>query len=399
MTDLLASASKDTISEGYLIKRAPEINSIEQNDPLNYFETSKINAKPLSIPEEQKKDPVIRKVMEWIEIGCTDDLTYASFELKKYHKHLMRLHMQKGILVRQFFDDIGKTSHSQVCVPKHLRKVVIYRIYNSPTGGHLGIVRTAKKFRKRFYFPGFSEYLIDYIKNCLSCSTLKRVTKNQLHPPLQPISSEQLFPGDMMQIDLVGPFQSPVHKYVLSGIDVLSKYLLAVPLTSAHAGTVAQALVSIFFQHSYLPTKILSDLGTSFVAELFHELSKLLEIQLEHASLKHPQTIGVVERSHAALKRILKLNTDEKWTTRYRYADLATFIHNTSYHSSIGCTPRSLFHGREPIKPMDLRFRSHALAEKELTSDSFVDLQDSLLEQFSHTKLRLLDAYPKYRTC
>ena len=200
----------------------------------------------------------------------------------------------------------------------------------------------------------------------------------------------------MMQIDLVGQFQSPVYKYVLSGIDVFSKYLLAVPLTSAHAGTVAKALVSIFF-YSYIPTKILSDFGTSFVAELIHELSKLLEIHLEHASLKHPQTIGVVERSHAAVKRILKLKTDEKWTTWYRYDDLATFIHNTSYHSSIGCTPSSLFHGREPIKPIDLRFRSHALAQKELTSYHLVDLQDSLLEQFSHTKLRLLDAYHKYR--
>ena len=66
LTDLLASASKDTISEGYLIKRAPEINSIQQNDPLNYCETSKINAKHLNNPKEQKKDPVIRKVMELI---------------------------------------------------------------------------------------------------------------------------------------------------------------------------------------------------------------------------------------------------------------------------------------------------------------------------------------------
>ena len=134
--------------------------------------------------------------------------------------------------------------------------------------------------------------MTDYIKNCLSFSTLKRVTKKQFHPPLQSISSEQFFPGDMMQIDLVGPFQLPVYKYVLSGIDIFSKYLFAVPLTSAHEGTVAKALVSIFFQHSYIPTKILSDLGTSFVAELIHELSKVLEIQLEHASLKRPRTIG-----------------------------------------------------------------------------------------------------------
>ena len=151
LNDLLASASKDTISEGYLIKRAPEINSIQQNDPLNYFDTSTANAKPLNIQEEQKKDAVIRKLMDWIENRCTYDLTYASFELKKYRKHLMRLQIHKGILMRQFFDDFGKISHSQVCVPKHLRKEVIYRIHNSPTGGHLGIVRTAKEFRKRLF--------------------------------------------------------------------------------------------------------------------------------------------------------------------------------------------------------------------------------------------------------
>ena len=132
---------------------------------------------------------------------------------------------------------------------------------------------------------------------------------------MQPLSSEQLFPGDMMQIDLVGPFQSPIYKYVLSGIDVFCNYSFAIPLTSAHAGTVAKALVSIFFQHSYFPKTILSDLVTSFVAKLLHELTNLLQIKLQHASLKHPQTIVVVERSHFAWKRILKLNTDEKWTT------------------------------------------------------------------------------------
>ena len=185
--------------------------------------------------------------------------------------------MQKGILVRQFLNVNGKNSQYQICVPKHLRKEVVYRIHNSPTGGHLGIVRTAKEFRRRFYFPGFTEFLTDYIDNCLSCSTLKRVSKRQLNPYLQPISSEQHFPGDMMQIDLVGPFKSSIYKNVLSGVDVFSKYLFAIPLTSAHAGITAKALISMFFQRSYIPKTILLDLGTSFVANLLHELTNLLE--------------------------------------------------------------------------------------------------------------------------
>ena len=84
-------------------------------------------------------------------------------------------------------------------------------------------------------------------------------------------------------------------------------------------------------------------------------MHELLEIQLEHASLKHPQTVGVVERSHSALKRILKLNTNEQWNDWFKYLQLAAFIRNTCYHSAIGCSPTVLFHGREPIKPLDLR--------------------------------------------
>ena len=211
----------------------------------------------MDIQTEQKKDPALRKFICWIQNGCNDDITYASFELKKYHKHLSRLQIQKEIMMHQFFDDVAKVPQYQNCIPKHLRKEVLYRIHNSRKRGHLDVVRTAQEFRRRFYFPGFSEFLTENIRNCLSCSTLKRVQNRQLHPPLQPISSEQLFPGDMMQIELVETFQSTIYKYSLSGIDIFSKYLFAVPLTSAHAANVAEAIllifssIAIFLRHFY----------------------------------------------------------------------------------------------------------------------------------------------------
>ena len=136
------------------------------------------------------------------------------------------------------------------------------------------------------------------------------------------------------------------------------------PLTNVRADSIARELTSTFFRHSYLPKTILSGLETSFVSELLHELTKLVEIQPEHASLKHPQTVGVVEHSHSALKRFLKLNTNEQWNDWFKYVQIATFMHNTFYHSALGCSPTGLFHGREPIKPLDdLRF-SNALIEQ-----------------------------------
>ena len=87
-----------------------------------------------------------------------------------------------------------------------------------------------------------------------------------------------------------------------------------------------------------------------------HELSRSLNIKLKHASLKHPKTVGVVERAHISFKRIMKIHTNETWSNWHRYTNLATFIHNTSYHSSIGTTPSTIFLGREPTKPIDLKF-------------------------------------------
>ena len=169
---------------------------------------------------------------------------------------------------------------------------------------------------------------------------------------------------------------------MLTAIDVFTKYLFPVPLTNVRADTIAGELTSIFFRHSYLPKTILSDLGTSFFSEIFHDLTKLNEIQLEHASLKHPQTVGVVERSHSALKRILKMNTKEQWNDWLKYVQLATFIHNTSYHSAIGCSPTVLFHGREPITPLDLRFNNTFIERFFPNSEYVIALQDAKNRNF-----------------
>ena len=60
-----------------------------------------------------------------------------------------------------------------------------------------------------------------------------------------------------------------------------------------------------------------------------HDMTHLLEIQLEYVILK---LVGVLERSHIARNRVLKLNISEKWADCFIYVQLAIFIHNTGYH-------------------------------------------------------------------
>ena len=56
----------------------------------------------MDIQTEQKQNPALRKAISWIQNGCNNDIIYATFELKKYHNHLFRLQIRKGIVMRQF---------------------------------------------------------------------------------------------------------------------------------------------------------------------------------------------------------------------------------------------------------------------------------------------------------
>ena len=359
-----------------------EINAILMRDPSDQLNDLLEKLNPSDLKVEQAKDEVIKNVVQWKLQNHIFDLQYASFAHKKYKKQFHRLVLIENILYRQFFDHTGKVKYLQYCLPKHLWNEVIYRLHNSPTAGHVGIVRTVEEFRKRFYFPGFVEYFVQMIKNCLTCIQQKAISNKSLRTFLQPLSSLQSFPGDLLQIDIVGPLPSTLYKYVLTGIDVFSKYLFAVPLTRITATVIATELTKIFFQHSYIPHTIISDLGTNLVAELMHELAKLLEIKIGHATLKHTESV-VVERAHGALTRILKLNTNEQWSNWHKYVPLATYIHNTSYYTSIGCSPTAIFHGREPVKPLDVRFNNKAIKTLDPKSDTVIELQDAMQQKFA----------------
>ena len=379
----------------HLIRKT--VNAVEYPDPAELYNDLPLNSEPLNLKAEQQKDPDVENVKNWMRIGEIPDLTYANSCLKKYAKQFNRLIIEDEILFRNFYDDTGNIKHKKYCLPTHLWNEVIYRIHNSPTGGHIGMTRTNEVFRKRFYFPGFTEFLVNTIENCLTCLQVKNASNKHQTPPLQPLSSLQSFPGYMMQIDIVGPFKSPVYKFVLTGIDVFSKYLFSAPLTNASADSIARELTKMFFVHSYVPKRILSDLGSAFTSKLIHELTNLLDIKIGHATLKHPQTIGLVERSHGAIKRILKLNTDEQWANWHKYVPLATFIHNTSYYSSIGCCPSTICHERELIKPLDLRFSTRALEIATAEGDFVTTLQDATLEKLKETKDNTVASYHRYR--
>ena len=114
-------------------------------------------------------------------------------------------------------------------------------------------------------------------------------------------------------------------------------------------------LINIMTKHAYLPTRLISDKRTFFISHVIKEVAGVLGITLKHATTKHAQTIGLLERSHASIKQALKIETGERRSLWHKYINIAVLNYNTSYHTSIGCQQSRVFHGRIPCNVLDLK--------------------------------------------
>ena len=118
-------------------------------------------------------------------------------------------------------------------------------------------------------------------------------------------------------------------------------------------------------RHAYLPTLIITDKGSVFVSQVIHEVAEILGINLKHATTKHAQTIGVLERAHATIKPSLKMASVEYRKQCHKYLPIAILNYNTTYYFSIDCEPSRVFRGRISHKIQDhkhgLRFNPNGV--------------------------------------
>ena len=150
-------------------------------------------------------------------------------------------------------------------------------------------------------------------------------------------------------------------------------------------------------RHAYLTTLIITDNGSVFISQGIHEVAEILGINLKHATTKHAQTIGVVERAHATIKTSLKMASGEYRKQWHKYLPIAILNYNTTYHSSIDFEPSRVFHGRFPHNILDhklgLRFNPNIAP----TTDFAEELLRRTKILYDKTKENFMQSYIKYK--
>lgn len=150
-------------------------------------------------------------------------------------------------------------------------------------------------------------------------------------------------PGQHVQIDLVDlqryAKDNDGHTFILTAIDVFTKFAYALPLKNKQGTTLKAAFEHIFgFQH---PENIFSDAGTEFLNKDVQALFK--QQGINHMIAQNPEIkASVVERFNRTLKEKIFKYLTARGKGKYRYLEaLPQVIHayNETVHSSTKYRP------------------------------------------------------------
>jgi hypothetical protein len=141
-------------------------------------------------------------------------------------------------------------------------------------------------------------------------------------------------------------------KYVVVAVEYFSKWIEAKPLATITSVTVQKFFGQNIVCRFRVSKAITVDNGTQFDAEAFKEFYEQIGTKIHFASVRHPKSNGLVERSNDIIMTgIMKLIFNQprgKWPDELIKV---VWSHNTTISRSTGFTPFKLLFGDEAITP------------------------------------------------
>ena len=228
-----------------------------------------INVNPIEFAECQKTCKSLVGIRQNLEAG--EEITCRGRVVK--YVNINGLIYRKCVQSRNECD----VDRMQLVVPLKYREAVMKLGHESLLSGHFSSRKTIDKILHKFFWPNAGAEITRFCKSCHTCQKFgSKVQKVPLSK--MPIISE---PFSRVAVDLIGPISPPSergHKYILTLIDLATRYPEAIPLRNIDSVTVAESLVEIFCRVG-VPREILSDRGTQFKSDLMSEVNRLLSIK------------------------------------------------------------------------------------------------------------------------
>lgn len=176
--------------------------------------------------------------------------------------------------------------------------------------------------------------------------SIKNTVVNELHKPIRLHFRRRKYIqkgiADTLQIDLVSiadfKDKNRGYKYILTVIDIFSKFAFAAPLLTKNGKEVTKAFEKILNKYGKKVKNVHCDKGTEFYNKEFKDLMKRKNINMYSTTTKIKA--GIVERFNRTLKNLMWKNFG--YTGEYNWIDhLDNLVdkYNNTKHRTIGIEP------------------------------------------------------------
>ena len=305
----------------------------------------------------------------------------------------------------------------QLVIPDALANSVIAAKHDQFLGtGHAGFVKCLNTIKRKYYITDLTNKLKDYISKCGLCLKLRNTGKPNVNVPLKPAAARSCT-GQLQKIqcDFAGPFNSMKYssKYVLVVTDEFSQYSWLFATDTASANDAFACLNKLIRIYGIPSLGVVSDRGSSFTSEIMTSISRLYGINWTHDLSSNPTSTGLVENRVKMVKQLIKYIT-----LRSPDVDLydslldVQFSLNCTASSVTGLSPHFVFHGYEPVNPIDhnlqvesllpsnpVRFAEELQNEAVRRKDLIKQCKILAARQMKHTYDRSIAALPELNRC
>ena len=209
-------------------------------------------------------------------------------------------------------------------------------LYFDPETGYMGLKKLWDKVKEkktsfRFKYKEVKDFLDD-----LATYQLHKPVRRKFNYRKTMVSYvDQQWQADLVDMQKYEK-ENKGYRFILTVIDIFSRYGWALPLKSKRGKEVKDLFVDIFKEAK--PQKVQFDEGKEFYNKDLKEL--LSEKGVEWFSSYSDKKAAVVERFNRTLKsRMWKYFTEKETLVWYDVLDKFVKGYNNSYHSSVGMTP------------------------------------------------------------
>lgn len=308
---------------------------------------------------------------------------------------------QNWIVINECLHRIRKRTRAsnqvvQLVLPKPLREQVMQAHHDDLMAGHMGFYKTTQRISQWYYWPSMTTDIKQWIDSCQVCQQHKK-SQEKKKGKLVPIEAER--PFELMGLDILTdlPTTARGNKHIVVFTDYYTKWPEAFAVQAKDAQTVAKLLLNEILARHGAPERIITDRGSSFIADVYREITELLGVKASMTTAYHPQTDGQAERTIGVLHNILSRLTSshqEDWDLHLPYA---LYAYRTSVHETTRETPFFLVYGRDPMNPSDLQIRQWVKGHKK-THAYTKEIVDRLMEAKKRVRAATLKQKQKNAT-